>query len=525
MPPATKKRKVEGVATTRLITSAPSKQQSIQTFGKISKSQAGRPTGKSKAKPNKEPKFAVSVQRISEQPRSTGRKRKLRDHDENLEAQDVPQKRTRSSAKEDTLPNNARPQEPTITKALQPATPRKQALLKSSVVETPTKGACSYLDSLNLSSSPSSEQHSSHSETRAGTPASSPPPESEKEADLEVPEEVQDLIDLQSSFLTALSLHYVHHGSLTPVDIRLLRPNIERSWRKRRVSVQDIQRILAFHDHSPLRTATLSLSDYGQSKVCIEISTPPNSGSQHKRPLNEELVNKVFVNNLLDQWKTYKTSHHAPISLIDFLNSLPLAPITPCVSATTLAPLLAKGQRRLEDLKAGAIKAQARSSPPNPSNKENVPPQAVDSTTKQRETLARKTSLFDRIKAKQETHLLSTANSTPLTPEQVLRQRALRRLEEIIPVLELLGSSGSSAIKSFTMPMVVQHLQMSLRNPIEKEEAVRAVKLLAEEVAPGWVGVKHVGKLVGVTVRKGGMLEGREAVRRTVTGLVNGSPQ
>ncbi|KAL8783102.1 MAG: hypothetical protein Q9213_004859 [Squamulea squamosa] len=521
MPPATRKRKMEGVATTRLITSAPSKQQSIQIFGKISKSQAGRPsTGKSKAKSIGEPEVVISVPIGPEQP-STGRKRKVPNDDEDSKAQDAPQKRTRSSAHEASIPHVGQPQESITAKAVQPKTPRKKALCKSIAIETPTKGARSYLESLNLSSSPNSERHASHSTSRADTPASSPPPE--KQGVPEVPEEVQDLIDLHSSFLTALSLYYAHHGSLTPVDFRLLRPNIERSWRKRRVSVQDVQRILAFHDHSLLRTATLSLSDYGQSKLCIEIS--PNSVSQHKRPLNEELLNKVFVNHLLDQWKTYKTSHHAPVSPVDFLNSLPLAPITPCASATSLAPLLAKGQRRLEDLKAGAIKAQARSSPPNLSDKENVPPQAVDSITKQKETLVRKTSLFDRIKAKQEAHLLSTANSTPLTAEQVLRQRALRRLEDIIPVLELLGSSGSSAIKSFTMPMVVQHLQMSLRNPIEKEEAVRAVKLLAEEVAPGWVGVKEVGKLVGVTVRKGGILGGREAVRRIVTGLVNGSPQ
>lgn len=69
---------------------------------------------------------------------------------------------------------------------------------------------------------------------------------------------------------------------------------------------------------------------------------------------------------------------------------------------------------------------------------------------------------------------------------------------------------------SFTMPTVVQHLQMSLRNPISKEEAVRCMGLLADDITPGWVGIRDVGKLKGVTVRrvKGfGREELRERIR------------
>ena len=54
------------------------------------------------------------------------------------------------------------------------------------------------------------------------------------------------------------------------------------------------------------------------------------------------------------------------------------------------------------------------------------------------------------------------------------------------------------------MPTLVQHVQMSLRNVIGKEEAVRCVKLLAE-VAPEWVGVREVGKMVGVIIRGEGL--------------------
>lgn len=65
---------------------------------------------------------------------------------------------------------------------------------------------------------------------------------------------------------------------------------------------------------------------------------------------------------------------------------------------------------------------------------------------------------------------------------------------------------------------------MSLRNPIETEVAVRAVRLLAEEVGPrGWVGVKEVGRILGVTVRGGEtMVGGRGEVRRRVQEAIAG---
>ncbi|KAL8653577.1 MAG: hypothetical protein Q9226_003792, partial [Calogaya cf. arnoldii] len=480
MPPATKQRRTDGVAANNKTTSALSMQQGIQAFGKVSKSQSGRPpAGKSKSKTIEEIQSFVPTSCVSDK-LSGNRKRKAQDDQENLNTQHARQKRIRSTTEVHSVPNVQL--QPSIAKEiLQPRTPRKRTLFKSISIETPTKGARSYFESLDLSSSPNSERDPTRSTSRADTPASSPPPESDTRSGSELEETLQDLIDLHSSFLTALSLHYAHHGSLTPVDFRQLRPNIERCWGKRKVSVQDIQRLLAFHEPVSSGAVTLSLSDYGHSKICIEISTPSKSISQHKRLLNEEVLNKAFIDHLLDSWKSYKISHQTPKAQVKFIESLPLTPITPCASATTLAPLIAKGQRRLEDLKAGAIKAPARSSPNKFPNKENIPPQATDPTIKQKETSTRKTNLLDRIKAKQEANLLSAANSTPLTPEQVVRRRALRRLEEIVPVIDLLGSSGNSAIKSFTMPTIVQHLQMSLRNPIEKEEAVRAVRLLAEE--------------------------------------------
>ncbi|KAL8726309.1 MAG: hypothetical protein Q9181_006108, partial [Wetmoreana brouardii] len=512
MPPPAKKRKTGGVNRTKPSNVAPSPQSGIRAFGRISKSQASRPAaGKSEAKLINEVQVTVFPS-SSLDGSTTTRKRKAQDSKEDAQAGQDPNKRSKNQAAKDQKTSDDRPGSRSLSRGVShQKTPRTKAFFKSVPIETPTKGARSNLELLDLSSSPSSERGSSQSSSHVDTPASSPPsvhtPEPEQEAAPDLPEEIQDLIGLHSSFLTALSLHYTHHGSLTPADFRLLRPNIERSWRKRRVTIQDIQKILAIQQASSPTPPTLSLSDYSHSKICIEISAPSSSSTPHKRPLNEEFLNKTFTINLLNQWNKYSTTHPPSISTETFIKSLSLLPITPCTSSTALAPLLSKGQRRLEDLKAGAIKAQicsqhstateitttstATTLNKNSSTSDTVtksPPPPTTSTTK-----ARKLSLLDRIKAKQLAAQHSASSRTPLTPTQILRLAALRRIEEIVPVLELLASSSSPSsssvysqqIKSHTMPTIVQHLQMSLRNPIESHVAVEAVKVLAEEVCPG----------------------------------------
>ncbi|KAI4288412.1 MAG: hypothetical protein L6R35_002333 [Caloplaca aegaea] len=532
MPPVMKKRKTGGASLSKTTATAPSTQRGIRTFGNISKPQPRKqPAGKTDLQANEK---ASSTTHLPIQPNTStlSNKRKVQHIDHDPEIQRDPDHQAGLHNVEHHNEGPSRPEcKPSPRRGRPPKTPRKKALPTSIPFETPTKGARSYLELLHLSSSPSSRQASSPPTSRADTPASSPPPakraDEENESDPGLPVEIQDLLNLHSSFLTALSLHYAHHGSLAPVDFRNLRPNIERSWRKRRVSIRDVQQIISLQRQSSSTEPKLSLSDYGPSKTCIEIQTSSKDLGTHRRPLNEEICNKTFQYNLLIRW-----GRHAG-SADNFVRSLPLAPITPCTSTIALAPLLAKGQRRLEDLKAGAIRAQTRSQPSskltvdddhsaNASDGENIPPTSRDPTNKpsSNSLAARKTSLFDRIKAKQEARLLSAALRAPLTPAQLQRKSALRRIEEIVPVLELLCSGAP--VKTFTMPTVVQNLQMSLRNPIEKEEAVKAVRLLAEEVAPWWVGVREVGKVVGVTVRREGMVGGRGGVMRKVRELEEG---
>ena len=420
-----------------------------------------------------------------------------------------------------------------IERHVKQATPRKRAALRNASitpVETPTKGARSILESFSLNSSSPSTRSSSPLFSRQNSRSTSLSRRSSSpvcEGKEELPDELQELVELHSSFLSALSLYYAHHDCLAPVDLRFLTPSVSKIWRKRNVRLEDIQRILgtAQFAHSSKRPSTqgvgaFTLVDYGHGKTCLEVDDDFGSAGIHRKPIDEQSLKILFVQNLQQQWQQSKVLKSISASMEAFVASLPLLSIQPCDSLSKLAPLLAKGKRRLEDLKAGAVKAQKSSSVLGPTAKDISRPHP-------KPVAARSDSLLSRIRAKE---LIQARLPAALSPVVLARKSALQRIEEVVPVVALLVGgcsrggnkrlSGSVKLKqqkqtqSFTMPTLVQHLQMSLRNPISKEDAVKCVRLLAD-LAPEWVGLKEVGSCTGITVRMDGAV-GREDMRKRV---------
>lgn len=526
---------------------APAKSK-IKAFGKVKKPQLNR-QGDGRTKLNQKSHTAVAkATSVASGVSTNSKKRKLEtqdaiDCDPTLPGeQDTPRKKRAVNLK---------------TAAATPTTDVKYSCL-------PEKISASSPESSDPASNPTSsscslECASSSLSTPPSSPASekvSSTPDRETATKL-LPDELQDLINLYSSFLTALSLHYAHHGSLTPADVRILRPGIERAWGKRRITNDDVRRILAIAQQNLPASAedggkilgggcykgTFFLSDYGLGKICIEIEEDVQNqgqGGVRRCPINEEVLNAEFVESLEAQWSQYVSKCDNRPSAPSFIAVLPLFPIKTCASISKIGPLLSKGQRRLEELKAGAIKAQQVSSPSTSSE--------AKLTTKIAPT-KRRDSLLSRIRAKQQLHHQSKLASPRPSKTTILRKSALQRLEEFAPVLEILTSSASRSSTfssshslnnnnttniricsssshhlmdtteqhgtySFTMPTLIQHLQMSLKNPISKEDAVSCVKLLATEVAPNWVKIKEVGKVVGVTVWRGGRINKEELVGR-----------
>lgn len=541
MPPPLKKRKLTAAAPATFLDPT---QRSIQAFGKITKpirkpQDRGKGTLHGKSLPKSQADSSVNVL-----DKHNGRKvqspHECLVKQENAAVQAQPCQNTQHST----------------TKRSSRSSPLKKPL-RSSLVDTPTKGARSRLESFAFLSSPASDCKSSTVSKGSQTPPSSPgsvkdsPSQPVQDKLVELPIELQDLINLYSAFLTALSLHYAHHGSLAPADLRILRPGIERAWRKKMVSNDDIRRVLAIAQNSgssdpphkaPQGRGKLSLSDYGNGKVCVEIEGDPNHPGIKRRPVNEEVLNAVFMKNLMVRWKHHNTANLISASISTFCSLLPLLPIAPCAAASRVGTLLAKGQRRLDDLKAGAIKVQLSSQ----QSKNSCSNSQLSSSNLA--PTARNDSLLSRIRAKQ---LHQATLPAPPSTASLLRKAALQRLEEIAPVLEILTSSARRSLPSkssdaagcsspqhlgpssltagteqegtcsFTMPTLVQHLQMSLRNPIAKEDAARCVRLLAAEVTPNWVRIKEVGKVVGVTVWRRGRM-GREEIAARVGELLRG---
>lgn len=373
-------------------------------------------------------------------------------------------------------------------------------------VQTPTNGLRGLLDNFFL---PSSQKAAIEpSPIKVGWPTSENTLDTDEGAasTSQWPQELSGLQNLHSSFLTALTLHYAHNGTHTPCDIRRLCPNITRCWGKRMVVLNDIKRILGILNHTPLKSsppqadsptkslAKLSLSDYGYSKLCIEIRTIGRLGRMAK-PLDEVAMNALFTTNLESLWADADT-----VNIAEFLKSLPVEEVRQCASVSKMSPLLAKGQRRLEDLRFGmVIKRQAEEdarkvkleAEAEERDKENA--MAVDTPVK-------KLSLLERLKLKAE----EKKNAPPpLSKEELARRAALGRLEEVVAVLTLLstGTSVGQARVSFTLATVLGKLKDSFKTPLARSEAEACIRLLSEEIAPEWCKIVKMGRDEAIVVR------------------------
>ncbi|KAK3370275.1 hypothetical protein B0H63DRAFT_313042 [Podospora didyma] len=306
--------------------------------------------------------------------------------------------------------------------------------------------------------------------------------------DFILPQEVIDLLDLQVAFLKTLSMQHAHNGANTPVDLRNIYPSATQAWGKRRVTLDDIRMCIGVLTWTPVKGGKASsqppfyLSDYGRGKICIEFKQHIESG-----PLREQKLNMDFEANLRTLWSGRRDQGTQV-----FIATLPKAAIEACASAAKAAPLLAKGQRTLEELKNGIVrkqqeKLQAKAAPPA-----GTPALLNPDGTKM--------TLLDRIRAKES---LQSQSAQGPTPAQLQRRAALQRADEVAAVIGMLcmaTGSGQARI-SFTMAAVLIKLKDSLRNPISQEDGACCVKLLAAEIAPQWLRVVTIGGRENVVVQ------------------------
>ncbi|KAI5927420.1 hypothetical protein F4810DRAFT_650858 [Camillea tinctor] len=388
-------------------------------------------------------------------------------------------------------------------------TPQKRAR-SPSVSDSDDVNAGALFKKLRLESSPS---RSSSPLTANTSVADSDVSDNELAKPHQLPAEILSLIGLHSALLKTLTLHYAHNGTNVPVDLRALCPNVAQTWGEKKVTAAEIRICIGvLNSNAASRSDSshlFSLLNYGRGKVCIEIDTAHGS-----RPLNEKKLNDQFSDNLRTLWTQHLAANGdaAADAASTFAETLPKAPVSLCASVAKAAPILARGQRRLEEFRSGlAAKKQEKESAAKP-----APQEAAAATTPN----TPKMSLLDRIRMKslQKSTALPTAG---LTPEQLARRAALQRVEEVSSLIGMLSRAthdGSGRV-AFPMPTLLEKLKDSFRMGISREEGAVCVRLLAAEVAPEWVRVVVIGARENVVVEADAQVSKVEVARR-VKGLM-----
>lgn len=417
---------------------------------------------------------------------------------------------------------------------------KKRCLQFDTPPETPTKACKRLLADLSMSAPPppalkSAKRKRAQSNTVAfiDTPPTSPA--SSQDLDLLeseaacLPEELEYLESLHASFLSALSLHYAHHGTSTPVDIRSLTPSITKLWGKRKVGIDDIRLCIGVHDSNRSNSlsrysSSFTLLNYGNGRFCIELAALALKQAPIGQSFDENKLNLVFSERLRKAWQNW-IKERMDLDVATFVQQLPRAEVPMSASAAKAAKLLSKGQRRLEELMKlrndtedgmrkkpksapfgglkdvtndGTVKTSTEESPQARSpGKENKKVDPTNSLTAN----IRGLSLLERIRTK----AIQQANLAPApTKAELERRAAMQRAEELLGILELLAASKSTALRaSFPLPALVQSVRSSLRSPMSKEEIERCLQVLEKDIAPGYVSLAKFGNLVGVVVNRG----------------------
>lgn len=378
---------------------------------------------------------------------------------------------------------------------------------------TPTKPARFHDATLLKTPSKSLSLH----ETDLSTPPPTPRNEEEvyrsDEDPADLPDEIQDLIQLHAAFLKAISLHFAHHGTTGPINLQTFTPSVSKIWGRRAVTELDIRRTLGimriaesakYSSGEHNNSLRLELYDYGRGRLCMERSNVSQQRLVIARHIEEDLLNEVFEGELQKSWArwTYSRSsqEEGAGSVIEFIHQLPVTAMTPHPSLSKVAPLFTEGLRRLSSIKnLAAASAQQTIS----TTKTTV----RDAKTATTGIKSRNQSLLDRIKAKEA--LQSTLPAAP-TKEALDRKAALHRLPDVISMLTLLCPSTStnqtiiSKRQTFSMQSLVQRIQDSSRSSLSREEVENCLRLLAEDIAQGWVKIVSTGgSVLGVVIGGG----------------------
>lgn len=346
---------------------------------------------------------------------------------------------------------------------------------------------------------------------RGSVKRSTPRSQSQQSTLVSRPACLDDLLRLHLSFLKALTLHSAYHGAAAPADLRGFPRCIERLWRKRKVVVKDLQRLIWIWEQTPnsdSETTTTSrpvfrIANYGLGRVCLERSAPQD-GEQTDR-IDETEWQEKFEQTLDLLWEKMLDSVEDPDHeqlAVHFVETLGLAPIHESLTPWTA---FRKGQQRLQDLKGGVIRLKTekfRATITGAKDEAASKPLADAAPNRQK-------GLLDRIKNKELRQ--STLPPSP-SKDMMLRRAAVERVEDVVSVLASLRPVGyvgtgikamlAAQRKPFQISVVAQHVQDSARTPISQAEIEICLEVLARsDVVGHWVNIVPVNQVKMVVLK------------------------
>ncbi|EEP82010.1 DNA mismatch repair protein msh-2 [Uncinocarpus reesii 1704] len=302
------------------------------------------------------------------------------------------------------------------------------------------------------------------------------------------PSSYLELVFLYSSFLHALSLHFAHNGLIAPVDLTVFLPNMERVWKKRKVTTEDIRRLLYVQNTGDGNKISVHsrLIDYGV-RILLERVQANQSGNSSYAPLNEDELNAKFEDNLEQIWLEKSTA----VSDFNCMRDIPLEPIYK----------IPKTLFSIKQQKASEIRLTGLKAPKAMGFVQEKGPLHKSCTTE------RRNGLLERIKSKA---LRQSTLTPPVSKETAMRRAAAARTSDIVNVLLRLAPSASSDLeispshmkKAYKLETMVQMIQDSMQNPVSKSEISMSLEILAKsEVSGGWVTMVPVASTKSVILR------------------------
>ena len=292
-----------------------------------------------------------------------------------------------------------------------------------------------------------------------------------------VHDSLDDLAEIHKHFLTAFSIHCAHNGTSTPAELGAIQQSVTRLWKKRMVTTEDLQRMLAVYEIEATETVTQREVNHNKAPFKLVIlGVGSNACNTVQYAVSTQLDEKQEVHVL---WRCHSTPQ---LNTYHDLPSIPLLSFHPRDPNTTTptqshSPSRAHPEQDLplnvpsQEPDVSCLTITRRTAIPVPT------PSALK---------ARTLSLFDRVKAKQ-TLLAST--STP-TVQQVLRKHAIGRIAEVVEILRMRQQQSSAGRNggrvSFSSKQIMEIIKQSMSVPIGDEEVRACLDMLSRDVPGGW---------------------------------------